>query len=381
MLYDPTGPGFPAKAHAVYREMRDRFPVYRAPDGQFYALSRFADVRAAAMDWKRFSSSGKTEALYFKTTLNGIDPPNHLKLRKLIGGEFSANRVARLEHDIRALTRQLIADFAGQGRCEIVGSFAALLPSMVTGKLLGVPPERWAEGREITDAIMRVRSPQDFEAPAARCYQLFQDVIDERRRHPGSDLMSALLSAEVDGERLSEDELLAFGFALLVGGNDTTASLIAGGLELLSRHTEARRQLTEDPALIPGAVEEMLRFASPTHATPRTATCDIEYPYGTIPAGARVILLWTSANHDEREFSDPERFDILRRPTRQLAFGFGPHVCIGARLARLEARIAFEELLPRMPGYQVTATPPPVISSVFSGFESLHLEFRTPALA
>lgn len=371
VVFDPAAPDFPARAHAVFRRMRDDHPLYRDPVGGSYALSRFADVRAAALDWRTYSSEGKAEGQYFKPTLNGTDPPRSTRLRSLIAGAFTTQRVAALEPEIRKLARRLFDALPDHGPCDLIGAFAALLPSMVTGRLIGLPEERWAECREITDRIMHVRSVEDYEAPANDCYALFGDLIELRRRNPQDDLFSALLQSEIDGERLTDDELLAFGFVLLIGGNDTTTNLIGNGLELLARHPDARHRLRDDPALVPGAVEEMLRIASPTHSTPRMTTRDVELPYGTIPEGSRVLLLWAAANLDEREFDDPERFDIDRRPDRHLAFGLGTHLCLGAGLARLEARIAFEELLPRLGNYELVAAPEPVVSALFTGFESL----------
>jgi cytochrome P450 family 130 len=381
-LYDPADPAFPARSHDAYRQMRDEHPLYTDPDGRFVALSRFADVRTAALDWRRYSSEGKAEARFFKPTLNGTDPPRATRLRSLISTAFTNQRVAAMEDEIRSLARQLIDQLAPADGCDVIGAFAALLPSMVTGRLIGLPPERWPDCREITDPIMRVRSVEDYEAPANRCYELFQEIIDERRARPGDDLFSALLTAEIDGERLTNDELLAFGFVLLVGGNDTTTNLIGNGVELLARHLDQRRALVADPSLIPRAVEEMMRVASPTHTTPRRATCDVELAHGTIPEGSRVLLLWQAANLDEREFPDPERFDVHRDAGRQMALGLGPHFCVGAPLARLEARVAFEELLGRFPDYELAGEPVPIVSSLSTGFEALPVTFtpHAPAL-
>jgi cytochrome P450 family 130 len=375
--FDPTRADFAAHAHDVYRRLRDDFPLYAHPSGEFYALSRFADVRAAALDWRRYSSEGKSEALFFKPTLNGTDPPRATRLRALVSGAFTGERVQALEHDIRVLARDLIGQLPAAGTCDMITEFAALLPSMVMGRLIGLPPDRWSECREITDDIMRVRTVQDYKEPANRCYELFAELVALRRSDPRHDLLSSLLAAEIDGERLSDDELLAFGFALLIGGNDTTTNLIGNGLELVARHPNARRQLRANPELIPGAVEEMLRAASPTHTSPRTATCDIDLHGGTIPAGSRVLLVWASANLDDREFKDPERFDIFRKHQRHLAFGFGVHLCIGAVLARLEARIAFEELLPYLGDFEIAAEPHRVLSSLFSGFDQLLVSRET----
>ncbi|HEV8296433.1 MAG TPA: cytochrome P450, partial [Acidimicrobiales bacterium] len=281
----------------------------------------------------------------------------------------------QLESSIRAIAASLIDNFIEQGSCDVISSFAALLPSMVIGKLIGIPDDLVPVCRALTDENMRKTTPDGAAEPAARSYEIFADLYEARRRGPEDDLLSALLATEVDGQRLSEDDLLAFGWLLLVGGNDTTTNLIGNGIELLARDPAARAELVGDPALLPDAIEEILRVASPTHTLVRTAACDAQLPHGEIPRGARVLLLWAAANLDEREFADPERFDIRRRASRHLAFGYGLHFCLGAALARLEARVAFDEFLGRIPDYELSATPEHIVSSTFHGFETLPIAF------
>jgi len=376
ILFDPGDPGFAARSHDVYRVLRDEHPVYHDPLGRFVALSRFEDVRSAAADWERFSSTGKIEALLSKPTLNSLDPPRHGQLRALIAQAFKPRRVAELEPQTRRIAVELIDRFAATGACEAVEDFAAQLPSRVMGRLLGLPDELVPVCRALTDISKRRTIPEGGVAAAKRSYEIFADLYAERRKFPTDDLLSDLLAAEIDGQRLSEDELLAFGWLMLVGGNDTTANLIGNGLELLARHPGQRAALVENPALIPGAVEEMLRIASPTHTLPRRAACEIELEHGKIPAGSRVNLLWSAANLDEREFPDPEHFDIGRNASRHLALGHGPHFCLGAALARLEARVAFEEFLRRIPEYELAGEPQRLVSITFYGFDGLPLRFR-----
>jgi cytochrome P450 len=189
--------------------------------------------------------------------------------------------------------------------------------------------------------------------------------------------MTALIEAEIDGEHLSDEELLGFSFLLLIAGNDTTTSLIGIGAELLARHPDQRAELLADPALIPAAIEEMLRIEAPTQVLPRTAMRDVELHGVTIPEGSRVMLVWGAANLDDREFADPERFDIHRRIGRHLAFGHGAHHCLGAALARLEGRVAFEELLRRVPDYELAGTPVWYPSYWARGYEHLPIRFAT----
>ena len=381
VLYDPAAPGFATRSAEIYRTMRDELPVYRDPLDRFWALSRFDDVRSATLDWETYSSTGKLEAKVAKATMNSFDPPRHTQLRALISRGFTPRRVNDLEADIRTIARRLIDDFAGAGRCDAVAQYAALLPSMVIGKLIGLPDELVPVCRELTDHFMRHTSPEDGREYPWRSYEIFEELYDQRRREPRDDLLTALLHAEIDGQKLTQDDLLAFGWLLLVGGNDTTTNLIGNGLELLARHPDQRHELADAPSLIPDAVDEVLRIASPTHALPRTATRDITSEHGEIPQGARVLLLWSAANLDEREFPDPERFDIRRRAPRHLALGHGVHYCLGASLARLEARIAWEELLGRFPDYELTEPPEHFISSTFYGWEALHLAFAPSPVA
>lgn len=378
-VYDPAEPSFGERSIEVYRELRDHHPLYFDPAGRFVALSRFEDVRAATLDWERYSSSGKVEAQATKPTLNSLDPPRHGQLRALLARAFTPRRVAELEPDIRDIARTLIDAFVDTGRCDAMTDFAALVPSMVMGKLLGLPDELVPVCRELTDASKRRTTPLGGVEATLRSYEIFEELYDERRDGPTDDLLSALLEAEIDGERLTRDELVAFGWLLLVGGFDTTTNLIANGLELLAHRPGARAQLVTEPGLLPGAIEEMLRFASPTHSLPRRAACDIATDHGVIPEGSRVHLLWHAANLDDREFSEPERFDIHRNAPRHLALGHGPHFCMGAALARLEARIAFEEFLVRIPNYIVADTPERLVSIVFNGFEHLPLAFPVNA--
>ena len=374
-LYDPTDPTFAGRSHDVYRRLRDEFPVWADPAGRFHALSRYADVLAATRDWETFSSTGKLEATYAKPTMNSFDPPRHTQLRALISRAFTPRRISDLEPQIRSIAVSLLEAFVPEGRADAIAQYASLLPSMVIGRLIGLPDELVPVCRELTDEHMRHTDPSQAVGPTQRAYAIFAPLYEERRRSPRDDLLTALIQAEIDGERLTEDELLAFGWLLLVGGNDTTTNLIGNGLELFARDPDTRRQLVEDPTLIGIAVEEVLRYASPTFSLPRTAMRDVEVHGVTIPAGARVNLLWSSANLDEREFPDPERFDIHRNPTRHLALGHGVHYCLGAALAKLEARIAWHELLSRIPEYEIVEEPRHFVSSTFYGWETLCIAF------
>ena len=377
--YDPTTADFQVHMHEIYRQLRDEHPVYRDPDQSFYALSRFQDVWKAVHDWETFSSDGVAEAQALMPQMIYMDPPRHTSLRALVSRAFTPHRIAAIEPRIRVVARGLVDGFASSGRGDLVHDLAAPLPSTIMGELIGVPDEHLETFRSWTEQFVGITAVEDFAEAAANIYGLFGDLLAARRRQPTGDLMSALIDASVDGQQLSDEELLGFCFLLLIAGNDTTTSLIGNGSELLARHPEQRAALVADPSLLPTAIEEMLRIESPTQALPRTAMRDVVFHDTEIPAGSRVILVWGAANLDEREFADPERFHIRRAITRHLGFGHGPHFCLGASLARLEARIAFEELLSRVPEYELGGEPTRFTSTWARAFQSLPLQFPSPA--
>ncbi|MDJ0847729.1 MAG: cytochrome P450 [Myxococcota bacterium] len=357
-LYDPTHPDFADHAYEIYRELRDEHPLYRAEPTSSWALSRYEDVRSAAADPATFSSEGTSISLGLLPMIQQLDPPRHDQLRDLLWKAFTPKRVAALEPRIREIASELIDAFVGEGRCDLLHAFASQLPSRVIGELIGIPPERRGDFLEWTEALITADPQRDWDTnPFALIYQEFTKLLDERRSDPRDDLVTALINAEIDGQGLTQEELLGFCFLLVVGGNDTTTNLLANGAVRLAQHPDQREALHRDPSGIPQAVDEMLRFDSPTQALPRIATRDVELHGQTIRAGEEVSLVWGAANHDERRFPDPERFDIRRENNRHLALGHGVHFCMGAHLARLEGRVSFEELLRRLPRYELESAP------------------------
>lgn len=350
IAYEPGTAQFQHDRSSVYRALRDHDPVHRMPDGT-YVLSRFDDVWMAVHDWATFSSDHVAESQVAAPMMIYMDPPRHSALRAIVSQAFTPRRVADLEPSVRRIVRETLATLPH--RFDLASDVAAPIPSRMIAELIGVPEELRETFRTWTEAFIDLPSPRDGMDRFVRIYQLFATLLDERRRAPTDDLMSALLAAEVDGEHLTDDELLGFCFLLLIAGNDTTTSLIGSGVHLLATHPDQRAELVADPTLIPAAIEEMARLESPAQALPRTAMRDVTLHGVTIPVGSRVLLCWGAANLDEREFPDAERFDITRRAKRHLGFGHGPHYCLGASLARLEARVAFEELLVAMPEYRL----------------------------
>lgn len=377
--YDPLSAEFRDDREGVYRTLRDEAPVYLDPAGRFAALSRFEDVRTAALDWRTFSAI-TAEAKILRPIINDMDPPLHGERRGNLARAFTPTRVADLEPRLREVARSLIARFANRGSCDVIGDFAALFPSRVMGELIGIPEELLDECRSITDAVMRIEGPEGNASPVERADAVFGPLVDARRAVPGDDLISALLAVGREGgEPLSTEEILGFCYLLLIGGNDTTTNLIGNGMELLARHPEQRAALVADPLMIPQAVEEMLRREPPTQTSARQTTSPVELHGVLIPADTRVLLMWGAANLDEREFDRPEVFDIHRRADRHLSLGHGAHFCMGAALARLEARVAFEELLACMPEFEIVQ-PPERIRSVWAwGFDALRVEFPVMA--
>ncbi|BBY18251.1 cytochrome P450 [Mycolicibacterium litorale] len=371
LLYNPFTPEFQNELWDVYRTMRDDHPVYQDPNGEFYALTRFADVWAAAADHETFSSR-VAEANDLLPQLIFIDPPRHGALRKLVSRAFTARRVTAMEDTIRKCVEALLDDIATKGVCEFQHDYAAVIPSVAVGGMIGLDEQYLAPMRTWTEAFIGLNTDRALEA-AMNIYAMFAELLAERRRSPRDDLMTALLNAEIDGERLRDEELLGFCLLLVLGGNDTTASLIGSGLVLLLRHPEQLDLVRRDPSLWPSAIEETNRMDAPTQALPRTATRDVELHGVTIPAGSRVMLVWGAANHDEREFPDPERFDVRRGAKRHASFGHGAHFCMGSGLARLEARLAFAEWFTRFPECALADEPTRVTSSWARVFESIPL--------
>lgn len=359
-VYDPGDPAFHADTASVYRTLRDEHPVYRSPQG-WWALSRFEDVAAAAADPETFSSEGTSFGAGLLPNVQSVDPPYHDQLRSLVTAAFTRSRVAAMEPRIREIARGLVDRFAGRGHADLLDEYARHLPSQVIGEMIGVPADRREKFLHWTEAMVAVAPGQTHDGnvrnAAANIYQEFTKLLEERKAERRDDLMSALIDVDLAGRRLSQEELLGFCFVLIVAGNDTTTNAIANGAVLLARHPEQRAALARDPGRMDAAVDEIVRLESPAQALPRIATRDVQIHGHTIPKGAEVKLVFGAANRDEREFPDPDRFDPSRAMARHLGFGLGTHYCLGAKLARLETRVALQELLDRIPGYALAAEP------------------------
>lgn len=356
-IYDPHSDALQPNLYEVYRRLRDEHPVYHNRQRNIWAVTRYADVSAVLHDAETFASGGVEEGQMLLPMMVFLDDPRHRELRAVVSRVFTPGRVAELEPRVRRAARGLIDRFAADGRCEFMRSFAAQLPSLVICELIGVPERRREAFLSYTEAMIETGpTSHPIEAPAARIYAEFQELLARRRVDPRDDLMSALLDAQDEAE-LSDEEVLGFCFNLIVGGTDTTMNLIGNGAVLLARHRDQRKLLVELPSRIPDAVEEILRFEAPTQSLPRRPVRDVELHGVSVPAECRLLVCYGAANHDERVFEEPDRFDITLERERHLAFGVGAHHCLGAALARLEGRIAFEELLDRFPEYTLASEP------------------------
>lgn len=350
--------------YPVYRELRTTSPVVYNDVTNFWALLKYEDIRYVSSHPQLFSSTfgisipdpDLPEPVQ-EGNLIFTDPPRHRQLRKLINTAFTRRQVALLEPKVRELVHGVLAGIEPGTVHEFAETCAAPLPTRMIAELLGASPDDWERFRRWSDACTGTADPEvemDAMAAIGELYEYFLALIADRRTEPKNDMMSVLSQAEVDGERLTDDDLLNFAFLLLVAGNETTRNLIALGTLALIEHPEERAKLVADPSLIPAAVEEMLRYTSPVTHMARRAMEDVEIRGQKIKAGDTVVMLYGSANRDEEIFGeDAEEFRIDRHPNPHIAFGCGEHSCIGAQLARLEATVFFEVLLGRYPDLEL----------------------------
>jgi cytochrome P450 len=343
-----------------YRELRATAPVCWNDVTKFWALLKYEDIRFVSSSPALFTSTkGITipdpamPSPVQEGNLIFSDPPRHRQLRKLINSGFTRRRVAVLEPKIREIVRGILDGIEPGSVHEFAEEIAAPLPTRMIAELIGAPPDDWEQFRAWSDAATGTADPEielDSFVAMGQLFEYFQKLIAARRAEPRDDLLSVLAEAEIDEHRLTDEDLLNFAFLLLVAGNETTRNLIALGTLALISHPDQRRLLVENPALIPGAVEEMLRWNSPVVHMARTAVADVEIRGQRIAEGDVVVMLYGSANRDEDVFgSDSEEFKVTRHPNPHIAFGCGEHSCVGAQLARLEATVMFEELLGRFP--------------------------------
>jgi cytochrome P450 len=399
------------EVHEAFRILRREAPVHWNPGtyqfNGFWSLTKYDDVLFVSRHPELFISSkgisgpGVRDPERFpnvQTQPGGVsiitmDPPRHVKLRRLVNRGFTPRAVDALEPQIRRTTTAILDRVAGRGACDFVLEVASQLPLAVICGLLGLEPAHWPLMFELTNMVLGAGDPEyqaDVEegergsdmarlqtawVGRQRMMAFFKDILEERRAHPGDDLVSVLLASEVDGDKLSEVDILAFCFLLVLAGNETTRNAISGGLVALCQHPAERARLRAEPALLDSAVEEILRWTSPLHHMARVATADVELRGRRIRAGQRVLLWYPSANRDEEVFAEPDRFDLARRPNEHLAFGIGEHFCLGAGFARKEIKVMFQELLRRLPDIELAGPPERLRSNFINGIKRLPVTY------
>ena len=367
------------QTYAWFEEMRSSDPVFY--DGRTWHAFRYEEVSQVMTDYTHFSSQafGLTGS-FLQNTLIAKDPPDHRKLRNLVNQAFTPRTVARLSDRIARVTQELLDEVKSRGKMDVVSDIAFPLPAKVIAEMLGVPPEDW----DIFQRWARVDSsdPAASRREAGRSQReemsnYFSRLLEERRRAPREDLISALSVAEVDGERLSEAELVSFCFLLLAAGQETTKNLITNAIVCLTDYPDSMERLMREPTLMPTAIEEVLRYLPPVWFLFRQTRAEVELGGQRIPAD-QLVLAWTaSANRDPAQFQNPDRFDIEREPNRHLAFGHGIHYCVGAPLARLEARIALPMMLEQLRDLQrVEGVPITVHTGLVFVIRSLPITFQ-----
>jgi cytochrome P450 len=367
VYYDPYDFDIDADPYPVWKRLRDEAPLYWNEKYEFFALSRWDDVDAGMRDWKTYLSGRGSVLEIIKAGVDippgsilFEDPPNHDEHRALLSRVFTPKKMLALEPQVRAYCAQVLDPLVGSGQFDFVENLGRFMPMRVIGMLLGIPEADQEAIRDHLDEGLRL----DEGVPSERVYdntaqfEVFSEYVIWRAEHPSDDLMTELLKAEFEdhtGTRrtLTHEEVIGYVGLLAGAGNETTTRLIGFTGEVLGRHPDQRAELVADRSLIPNAVEELLRYESPSPVQSRYVARDVEVHGRTVPEGSVMVMLNGSANRDERHFPDGDRFDIHRDIGRHHAFGYGIHLCLGAALARLEGRVALDEVLTRFPEWEV----------------------------
>ena len=388
VVYDPYAYEIHEDPYPTYARLRAEAPLYRNEERGFWALSRYDDDMAAFRDSERFSNSHgvsidpAASGPHAHRTMSflAMDPPDHGRMRGLVSRAFTPRRVAEMEDGIRALTVAHLEPALESGSFDFVADLAGKVPMDVISEMLGVPVADRAELRRLSDLLVHREEgvtdvPPAGVAAALELVVYYADMIASRRAQPGDDLVSALCAAEIEGDRLSDDEITAFLFLMVVAGNETTTKLLAHAWFWAWRNPAQRAKPFADRSRVPAWVEETLRYDTSSQMLARLATVDIDLHGGTIPAGDRVLLLAGSANRDGDVFPDPDVFDLDRDTAAAsgiASFGMGRHYCMGASLARLEARVVLEELVDRVADYAIDESGAQRVHSVnVRGFATL----------
>jgi cholest-4-en-3-one 26-monooxygenase len=390
LLADTWGRSVP---HDQFDRLRREAPVYWHPevDGPgFWAITRHADVRAVSHDWETFSSElGATfiptqdeESLaQLRLSILNMDPPKHNRARRLVSKAFTPRMIAKLVDEIDRRAELVLDAVVDRGECEFVEDIAAQVPVQMICEMIGLEPDLWPLMFEVSNDLIGSRDDPSYAhvdagAASAQIYALCDAVADDRRRNPRDDLMTALVEAELDGERLDNLELNLFFITLVVAGNETTRNLINHSMLALLEHPDQAQRLRDDPSLWDTAVDEMLRWGSSIHNFRRTATKDIELSGMPIAAGDKVVIYYASANRDEAVFDDPHAFDVARTPNDHVTFGGGGvHYCLGASLARAEIRATMRQVVDRLPAIELAGPPERLTSDFVNGIKRMPVKW------
>ena len=369
VYYDPYDWDIDTDPYPIWKRLRDEAPLYYNEKYDFYAVSRYDDVERLSVDWRTYISGKGSVVEMIKSGMEMPpgnilfeDPPAHDMHRALLSRVFTPRRVAEIEPKVREFCARTLDPHVGAGKFDFILDLGAQMPMRTIGMLLGIPEKdqeairaRIEDGFKMKDGTM----PEGVDATyALGMGDDFLEYIEWRSQHPSDDLMTGLLTAEFEDEtgtvrRLTRDEIVNYVGLLNAAGNETTTRLIGWAGKVLAENPDQREQLAKDPSLIPQAIEELLRYESPSPVQARYVTRDVEHYGTTVPEGAVMVLLTAAGNRDERHFPDPDRFDMHREIDHHLAFGYGIHFCLGSHLARLEGRIALDEVLKRFPTWEV----------------------------
>ncbi len=392
--------------HSVWKELRASDPVHwteRQNKRGFWSITKHGDAQRVYRDPGTFSSQGGIALGFadapdpnqpqmqfgFGQMMITTDPPRHSRIRQMLNRRFTPRALAPQEPHVRAITTEIIDAISQRGHCDLVVDVAAKLPTAVICEMLAIPREDWDLMFALGNMTLGGEDPEyQVDGSAQKTgaqaqmeiFKYFMKLVGERRISPGPDLVSALIHGDIEGDRLSDIEVLFNCFLLILGGQETTRNAITGGMNALMRSPTDRERLLCDPSLMSTAIEEILRWTSPITHIMRTATREVEIRGRVIREGDRVVIWNPSANRDEDVFKDPYRFDITRQPNEHIAFGYGEHFCIGANLARLEMRVMLDELLRRMPDMAHAGPVERLRSNLLAGIKHMPVTF-TPAKA
>lgn len=357
VAFDPYDHAVQDDPFPIYEVLRKEHPVWHDPEGRFWAITRYEDVRTALQSHEIYSNTGGiilgTDVEKAPPSMVLMDPPEHTRLRNLVSRAFTPRRIASFEDALRESVDEFIDAFIDLDEVDLVPAFADLVPVRAISDIVGVPREEREQFRQWADLM--IGDPQSEAGMTAmmECFGYFSQMLEDRTKHPRDDMLTAMAQAEVDGERLSLEEQVGMVLLLFFAGIETTVFHMSNLVYELGIHPEIQQQLRDDPSLIPSAAEEVLRFDAPVQGDIRTLKQDVELHGVTMPKGDVVLVVLGSANRDPEVFENPDVLDIRRSPNPHLSFAHGPHFCLGAPLVRLEQRVAFERLLERVPPFRV----------------------------